>query len=213
MRGSLGIGLIVGVALGMVAGATAMYLALRPPWGSAASSGLPPATTAPVPNDAGIAKAKPKRHRPHRGATAGERGWSQDDPEKEPPPQRLQLSVADRTMEWRGDDTSLPPQKIDMSNESAARSLSDHEIQSTIEAQSGPLRSCVAASATNTGLSGTMTVKLVVDGNGRVTKAKLSAFRYMFEQGLLSCVRRAVEPLRFPATGAPTLVTLPVEVH
>lgn len=166
-----------------------------------------------MPADAGSAKAKPKRHRPHRVATAGERGWSQDDTEKEPPPQRLQLSVADRTMEWRGDDTSLPPQKIDMSNESAARSLSDHEIQSTIEAQSGPLRSCVATSATNTELSGTMTVKLVVDGNGRVTKAKLSAFRYMFEQGLLSCVRRAVESLRFPATGAPTLVTLPMEVH
>ena len=58
----------------------------------------------------------------------------------------------------------------------------------------------------------TITVKLLVDGNGRVTRSRLQAPRYLFEHGLLGCAQRALGRMKFPATGAPTLVTLPVNL-
>jgi hypothetical protein len=45
-----------------------------------------------------------------------------------------------------------------------------------------------------------------------VTRSRLEAPRYLFERGLLGCAQRALGRLRFPATGAPTLVTFPVHL-
>lgn len=188
-----------------------MYLALRPPWDTRA---VPPPQIAMDVSavDAGAGKPKPKRKRPRGAAVAGERGWGDSGAVQDTAPQQVRLSAADRAVEWRGDDTSRPPQKIDMSDGTAARSLDDGEIRSTFDAQSGPVQSCVVAGATNTDLSGTITLKLVIDGTGRVSKTKVAAFHYMFEHGLLACIRRAVAQLQFPATGASTLVTLPIEL-
>ena len=170
-----------------------------------------------APPDAGVAKPKKKRprHRPTTGGGGGaittgdEQGWGSGDyvEETEPPP-LVQLSAADRVLEWRGDDTTKSPQKIDMGNGAEARSLEDGEIRSTIDAQSGPAQSCVVTAATNTNLAGTINVKMIVDGNGRVIKSKVQAFHYMFEHGLLACVQRAVGRMKFPSTGAQTLVTM-----
>jgi hypothetical protein len=183
-----------------------MYLALRPPWGGHATTRSDAGVVAEVVTpDAGVAKAKKKRH--HRnpgGPTVGgdEQGWGGSD--------YIELSAADRVLEWRGDDTTRPPQKLDMANGAESRSLDDGEIRSTIDGQSGPAQSCVVTSAQNTNLSGTITVKLVVDGSGHVIKSKLQAFHYMFEHGLLACMQRAVRGMKFPATGSSTLVTMPV---
>lgn len=99
-----------------------------------------------------------------------------------------------------------------MADGSETRSLSDGEIRETLDAQSEPVRSCVVAGAANTDLSGTITVKWVVAGTGRVIKTKVSAFRYLFEHGLLECIRRASGKIHFPATGASTLVTVPIDL-
>ena len=64
--------------------------------------------------------------------------------------------------------------------------------------------------ASNTDLSGTITVKMVVMGNGKVARSRVQAPRYMFGQGLLGCVQRELGGWHFPSTGSPTLVTLPV---
>src|SRR5580704_12102677 len=197
-----------------------MYVALRPPWAShdTPPPELPVVAAAPV--DAGVAKPKHK-HGPRRpghapaanGSTQSgdESGWGDSGGGDDTPiVQLVQLSAADRVLEWRGDDTSRPPQKIDMANGTESRSLDDGEIRSTIDSQSGPAQSCVMAGATNTDLKGTITIKLVVDGNGRVIKSKVQAFHYMFEHGLLGCMQRAVGGMKFPATGTSTLVTMPV---
>jgi hypothetical protein len=195
-----------------------MYLALRPPWGGHATT-TPTETpiVAQAPPDAGVAKPKKKRprHRPSGGGggnltTGDEQGWGSGDYVEETEPQLVQLSAADRALEWRGDDTTRPTQKIDMANGAEARSLDDGEIRSTIDAQSGPAQSCVVSGATNTNLNGQITIKLIVDGNGRVIKSKVQAFHYMFEHGLLGCIQRAVGRMKFPATGASTLVTMPI---
>lgn len=159
-----------------------------------------------------MTKKKRKRSRGRRNGSGGERGWGDDQVIDEPERQRIQLSQADRALEWRGDDTSRPSQKFDMADGVEARSLDNGEITATLDAQSKPVRNCVLAAAENTDLAGTITVKWVVSGAGRVLKTKVSAFRYLFEHGLLECIRRASQQLRFPATGASTLVTVPIEL-
>ena len=198
-----------------------MYLALRPPWGHGGTT--PPAdagVVAMAPVDAGVAKPKKKRPRHHAsgnnaggggGVTTGdEQGWGSADYIEETEPQLVQLSAADRAMEWRGDDTTRPTQKIDMGGGAESRSLDDGEIRSTIDSQSGPAQQCVMAAAANTNLNGQISIKLVIDGNGHVIKSKVQAFHYMFEHGLLGCIHSAVGKMKFPATGASTLVTMPI---
>ena len=97
-----------------------------------------------------------------------------------------------------------------MSSNAEARSLDNGEIASVVSSQSGPVQACFVRAAANTDLSGSMTIKMVVDGNGRVSRSRVQAPRYMFSQGLLGCVQGQLRSWRFPATGAPTLVTLPV---
>jgi hypothetical protein len=198
-----------------------MYLALRPPWGGHAAGPADAAQVAAAPGDA-HAPGKPKKPRSHRRPTPGGNGgpmvaggnddqaWANQGDSDDTPsgPPLIQLGAADRALEWRGDDVSPPPRKIDMSSDS--RALSDDEIRSTISAQSGPAQQCVMQGATNTDLKGTITVKLVVDEHGRVAREKLQAPHYLFEHGLLACMRSALGGMRFPATGMPTLVTMPI---
>jgi hypothetical protein len=194
-----------------------MYLALRPPWASDGTAPSDAGVVASAPSDGGVGKKKKRRpgggggvHRPGPGGE--DEDWlNSGGGEETEPPRLVQLSAADRGLEWRGDDTTPPKQTIDM-NGAESRSLDNGEIQSTISSQSGGVQSCVVKAAGNTDLSGTITVKMVVDGNGRVTRSRVQAPRYMFSQGLLACVQGGLRSWKFPATGAPTLVTLPVNL-
>jgi hypothetical protein len=208
----------MGLVIGLAVGAGGMYLALRPPWASQSTAQSEPATVAEAPRDAGV--GKPKKKRPHRGGgnygrQPGPGGEDEDwansgGTEETEPPKLVQLSSGDRAMEWRGDETTPPKQSLDMANGAESRSLDNGEIQSVIASESGGLQTCVMKAATNTDLSGTITVKMVVMGNGKVTRSRVQAPRYMFSQGLLGCMQREVGGWHFPATGSPTLVTVPV---
>jgi len=100
-----------------------------------------------------------------------------------------------------------------MSTATETRSLNDGEINATISSQSDGARDCVVRAATNTDLAGTITVKMIVDGTGHVTKTKVQAPRYMFEKaGLLGCIKGALAQMHFAATGRPTLVSLPINL-
>jgi hypothetical protein len=211
VRGS--VGLCVGLVVGGIVGAGAMYLTLRPPWGGEPLSLPDPGPVATAPPDAGVpGKSKPKRRhgagRPGAGGGAG--GGAADGDDVDPAP--IVLTAADRRLEWRGDDVTLPPRKLDMTSGSEARPLDDAEINAAFSQASG-VRECVAQSATGTDLRATITVKLIVDGGtGRVTRSRLEAPRYLFEHGLLACAQRALGRMKFPATGAPTLITIPVNL-
>jgi hypothetical protein len=189
-----------------------MYLALRPPWGGGATP--PPASdvvAATTPGDAGAGTAKALKKRPKRrpasgGTTVATGPDEYEETEPEPPP----LTDAERRLEWRGDDVTLPATRIDMGAGGEARPLDDGEINNTINAPSGGVRDCVVQGAIGTDLRATITVKLVVGADGKVTKSKLHAPRYLFDKGLLNCAQRALRSMKFPSTGAPTLVTVPV---
>jgi hypothetical protein len=197
-----------------------MYLALRPPWAGHATAAAPTdaAVVASAPSDAGVKKPKPRRHHagggnPNAGGapqSGDDPGWGGSDTITEVGPQLVQLSAGDRALEWRGDDTSPPAQKIDMTSD--ARSLSQEEIQGVISSQSGGVGSCVVQAATNTDLKGTITVRMIVDGSGHVTKSKLQAPKYLLDHGVLACSQHALAKMKFPSTGAQTLVTMPIEL-
>ena len=189
-----------------------MYLTLRPPWGSGGNPSPAAAEVAePAPGDASVGNAKPakkragKRRPPGATVAAGDE-HEVDETEPESPP----LTDADRRLEWRGDDVTLPATRIDMGGGAEGRPLDDREINATINAHAGGVRACVVRGASGTDLRGTITVKLVVDASGKVTKSKLQAPRYLLGKGLLECTQKALRGMKFPATGAPTLVTLPV---
>ncbi len=197
--------MLLGLFIGLVVGAGAMYLVLRPPWAGGTATPRDAGVVASAPTDGGTAKPKKKRRRP-----AGAQGQPGPDEYDETEP--VVLTDADRRLEWRGDDVALPPAKIDMGGGGEARPLEDGEINTVISNQTGGIRDCVAQGATGTDLRATITIKLVVDGNGRVTRSKIQAPRYLFEHGLLACAQRAARGLRFSSTGAPTLVTFPVNL-
>ncbi|MDX2089949.1 MAG: AgmX/PglI C-terminal domain-containing protein [Kofleriaceae bacterium] len=207
MRGAVGI--IIGLALG----AGGMYLALRPPWGG---GGTPPPPDAGViataPPDAVVTKGKKKRRKRPAGTVAPSTNDPSGEWEEYEETTAAILSDADRKLEWRGDDTTLPRSTIDMAGGGEARPLDDAEINNTVASQSKGVQDCVVQGATGTDLQATITIKLVVDGNGRVTKSRIQAPHYLFEKGLLGCVQRALGKMKFPATGAPTSVTFPVNL-
>ena len=204
MRGSFG--LVIGVALG----AGGMYLALRGPWAHAPAV-VPTGDRPPVvmvSTDAGVGKAKPKRRRAnHPHEAPGPNEPEADDGGGAAP---IALTAGDRALEVRGDDVSLPARTIDVGAGADARPLDDGEIRSTLAAQAGAVKDCVVRGATGTDLQATITIEMVVDGGGRVTRSRVSAPRYLHEHGLVGCVQRALARVRFPGTGGATRVTLPV---
>jgi len=194
-----------------------MYLVLHLSGGSGTTTALDAGVVAQAPVDAG-AKQKPKRpggKRPHTNSGGGRQSAGPDlDPDSgddsaERPPPLISLTAADRALEWRGDQTSIS-RKIDMNAPGDARPMEAGEYGPVVSGQTGSVQQCVTSAAANTDLRGTVTVKIVVEGNGKVTRSQLQAPHYMFEKGLLGCAQRALSGLKFPATGAPTLVTFPI---
>ena len=192
-----------------------MYLVLRPPWAGHATTTTDAGVVATAPADAGKPKKKPgggTRPRHHDPGVPSAPAGSDDPGGEETEPPALVLTAGDRALEWRGDDVTLPPQKIDVGGGGEARGLEQGEIDSTIGSQAGGIKDCVVAGATNTDLRATITVKLLVDGTGHVTRTKVQAPHYLHEHGLLGCTQRAASHMKFPATGAGTVVTLPVNL-
>ena len=193
----------MGLVIGLIVGAGGMYLALRPPWAGEATVPSDAGVVASAPGDAGVAKRKKKR-RPGGGGGGHQPGGDDDDwlnsggGDETEPPRLIQLSAADRGLEWRGDDTKPPKQTIDMDSGGESRALDNSEIQSTIASESAGVQSCVVRAAQNTDLSGTITVKMVVEGTGKVSRSRVQAPRYLFSQGLLGCVQGELRGWRFP---------------
>src|SRR5262249_509587 len=163
-----------------------MYLVLRPPW--APRTHAPPADSPPVvlvPGDAGVPHPK-KRRRPRSATSPGQLAGATTasagpDGEADDPPPPPPLTAADPALDCAADAARRPPQPLDLAADGAQpRSLDDSEISQTITGQAGGVRDCVVQVATGTDLSATITVKLLVDGRGRVTRSRIQAPHYLF---------------------------------
>lgn len=137
-----------------------------------------------------------------------------DKPESPPLVQPLvQWSAADRRMSWRGGDVALPPARHDFAASETVRSLSDDEIASAVREQSELVTDCLLTAAAGSQAIATVTLKMLVDGAGRVAKHRVHAPQYLFEHGLSGCLDRAASKLRFAAVGGFTVVTAPFELR
>ena len=193
-----------------------MYLVLRPPWGGGATPAAIDAGVAMTTPDAGSAKAKPRK-RPRGNVAGGPRrqgpgsDFADEETDEQSGPARIVLTAADRALEWRGEATAIS-RKIDVNAPGDARPLEDGEINATVSGQTAGVRACVEQGAAGTDLRATITIKMVVEGTGKVSRSQVQAPHYLFEKGLLNCAQRALGQIKFPATGAPTVVTFPVNL-
>jgi hypothetical protein len=190
-----------------------MYLVLETPWRRDAPAPQPLVPFATASGGEPSKKASKKRRVPRSGrrgeGEVGDPGSQGDEDEVAP---LIELSAADRRLVWRGAEVTLPPVEHDFSVSSSGRALEGEEIAGTIRSQSKPVVDCMVAAATGIDLRTTVTIKMLVDGQGRVTKHRVQAPQVLFDRGLSGCADRAVSRMRFPAVGAFTLVTAPFDL-
>jgi hypothetical protein len=191
-----------------------MYLARERPWRASPTVAAESAPAAAPEEEQERAAGKKRRGRGGRGERSGRSAEPADGApdalEESPPP--VVLTVAERRPVWRGAEVALPPARHDFDGERDGRPLSEQEIAEAVQAQSKGIVDCMISAAGQAELRATVTVKLLVKGDGQVSRHRVHAPLYLFEHGLAPCVERAVARLRFPATGGFTLVTAPFQL-
>ena len=190
-------GFLVGLAVGLACGGGGVYLALERPWvGGEAEVRL----------DAGVAETKPSKKK-----KAGKKR------RKRRPPASANgeviLTAADRQLAWRGKKLALPQREVDFSAGEGGRSLSAGEINEVVKHHSQPVIDCIEKARGQADMRTAVTLELLVDGSGSVVKSRVRAPAYLFDQGFAACARGAARALRFPATGASTIVTAPYDLY
>jgi hypothetical protein len=208
--------LIVGLVIGGAIGAGATYLALRGPGSSAPASVV--ATDAGTTTDAA---ARSRRRGVKRRPTARPAAAAQavDETEEsgtavtDDKPAVPELGAHERQLAWRGAPIATPTRRLDLAGARDGRQLSQDEIDRGIRSNSAAVTACVREARGDAPLAGTVTLEFLVEGNGRATRSRVRAPQYLLDRGLLACSQRAVRGMRFAATGAPTIVTVPFEVR
>jgi hypothetical protein len=196
----------LGLAIGVALGAGGAYLGLQRPWRDRAS---PLEDVVAMPLDAGVPASKKVRRKGGASRGSGSDGQSGANVTDEV----SVLTAADRVLEWRGDVVALPPAQIELGREQSGRPLDDEEIQGVITGGSAPIMACISKAVGSAPLSAEVTAQMLVGGDGRVQKLRLRAPAYLHRKELLECGRRAAWGLRFPPTGAPTIVTAPFHLN
>lgn len=188
----------LGLGVGAVVGALATWLAMARPWRSD-----PKAAAQVAPAD-----AAPEQAAGTKRVRRGKRGGGGGDPDAPAPV----LSASDRERVWRGAAISLPERSIDLGNESSARPLQADEINDTMRRSSEPIMSCIENALAGAELAGQVELEMLVSGGGAVEKVRVGAPRWLMEHGFADCASAAARRVRFPATGAPTVVNAPYHV-
>jgi hypothetical protein len=190
---------LLGMLAGVVLGGGVMLLALKRPWAGGGEAAAVEADAGVTAAATGKGKGKGKGTRKRQAA-----------PVAEGP---VQLGDADLAMVWKGDAVELPPREVDMESGAEARSLSGGEINQVIRGSSQAVSDCLTSAAGNAEIKAQITLKLLVDGSGRVKKVRTRAPAYLFAHGLNACIRGAAFDLSFPATGGHTVVTAPYDLY
>jgi hypothetical protein len=168
------------------------------------------------------AKDKKKRKRrsaarvargPEAGAQAGERERAYPSaPPLEPEPEPVRLSAADLKLVSQGDDLSRPDViRMDLSDDSGARELSQDDIDARFRAREEAILSCIAGARPDeeTYVPGRVTVKFRIQRSGTVRGVRVEAPAILQKGGLTSCIRGVVGGLRFPPSNGSQVVTYP----
>ena len=168
---------------------------------------------AAAPPDAGAALADPKskkKRKKRRGSGAGGAGGDEWVEEAEAP--AVVVSAGDREMVWRGAAIKAPTRSVDMGSDGEQRPLSNDEIDSTMNGSSGGVLDCIRQSLAGAELAGLVKLEMLVDPKGGVSKVRVGAPKWLMDHGFADCASSAARRIRFPATGAATVVDAPFHI-
>ncbi|RMH42583.1 MAG: hypothetical protein D6689_07800 [Deltaproteobacteria bacterium] len=189
----------LGLAIGALLGGGGVYAALERPWQRAAPSA--PATAGA---DAGSETDRPaRRRRPRKRRRIA----------REAEAAAVELSARDRQLVWRGPSIELAPRAVDFAAEGGGRSLSPAEIDAGIAALADAITACIEDARGDADLTATIDLELLVEGDGRVSRVRVRAPRYLADRGLRGCIARATAGRPFAATGAQTIVSVPFHLR
>ena len=185
----LATGLVVGVGLGWFA---ASRVGRGGPASIAASADAGPEVAAP--HASGKPRRKARRDQPGDDAPAPV------------------VPASGRAMTWRGPTIELPPRDIDLGAEDTSRPLENSEIDGVIARSSDAVLGCIREALAGASLEGDVHLDMLVTGDGVVSQVRVGAARWLFDHGLAACATAAARRMRFPATGAPTVVDAPYHI-
>lgn len=195
---------LLGLVIGIACGAGGMYLAWQRPWASDEAVDALDAGTSVAEEDGKSRTRKRHKGKRRRGPGDVEIAIEGDIPT---------LTDADRRLVWRGDTVALPPKQVDFAGAGETRPLAADEINQVVSSQSGDMLSCITSARGNAELDAEIMVKMLVDGSGNVVKVRVRAPAYLFANDFYPCARRAARSMRFPATGAHTVVDAPYNLY
>lgn len=217
MRGFLA-GFVFGVLCAGGAGAAA-YLLLRPAApdpcvacgaGTRCEAQRCVAAAAPPPTPA----AKRRRARPGPSGAAAPLPDEPADPPSAPPGPLL--SAAELRPTAAGDSLQ-GSQVVDLTRAEAGdeRELSQDELDAVFAAARPAVVACIDAARGDARAAswGRVTLSLRVQRSGAVGGVRVEAPAYLMKRGLLECARRAVSPLKFPASGHTQIVSYPFSLR
>jgi len=186
----------LGLATGIVLGAALGWVVTARPWRRE------PAPIA-APADAGPETGMPKRTRSGTRRVKRDRGDDAHVPV---------VPASGRAMTWRGAAISLPARDIDLGSDDRSRPLESDEINGVIERSSEPVLACIREALAGAELHGEARLQLLVSGDGNVTQVRVGAPGWLLDHGFAGCATAAARRMRFPATGAPTIVDAPYHI-
>jgi hypothetical protein len=180
-----------------------VFVGLKKPWATSKSEVA--SAGADAGPDEAPTKGKKRKHRKHRRRHSGSGKLQEID-------ETIELSAADRQMVWRGPVVKLPKRDMDFGGGDGGRSLDQSEINQGVSGGQKALIGCVADARGNAPLSASIVVKFLVEGTGRVSKVRARAPSYLMKHGFYECASSAARHMRFPGTGAATVVTVPLDL-
>lgn len=197
---------VVGLVVGLALGGAGTYAALEKPWEGEGDE------VASADIDAGAEVEEDPKKRKKRGRR-GRKGKGGDGPvELQEIDERIVLTAADRKMVWKGPKIVLPEKNMDFSSGGGGRNLNQGEINDAVNGGQNRLMNCVADARGQAELATKITLKILVEGNGNASKVRVQAPSYLMKNGLYPCASSAVRSMRFPGTGAATVVTVPLDL-
>jgi hypothetical protein len=145
----------------------------------------------------------PTKERRHRARHAS--GDSPAAPE-------IHLQPGDEKMTAEGDALGRP-ERIDLSETSDAKELSQEDLDQTFHPASPRIEKCITDALGDAPLdAGRVEVGFRVEKSGAVSRVRVEAPALLQHQGLTRCVRGAVTSLHFPSSGGASVVTYPFEL-
>ena len=177
-----------------------------------------PAVPIPVTADAGVeirpAKAKKRRKRGAQLArNVGNSGGRADvAPAVDPEPEPMKLSAADLKTVGQGDDLSRPDVlRLDMSDDSGTRELSQDEIDARFRSKETAILDCISRARPDedTYVPGRVTIKFRIQRAGTVRGVRVEGPAILMKGGLYGCVKGVLNGLRFPPSNSSQILSYP----